>query len=79
MKKFPAPKVHGAVAVGDRGQIVIPAQVRKLYDIKAGDRMIVFSKPGGPIALIPADQFSQFLDRATSLLEKIKSKADITG
>ena len=75
MKRFPEPKVYGAVSVGEKGQIVIPAQVRKLYDIKAGDRVIVFSKPGGPIILIPADQFTQFLEQATSILEKIKKKA----
>ena len=74
MNKFPEPKVHGAVAVGGRGQIVIPAEVRKLYDIKAGDRLIVFSKPGGPIALIPADQFNIFLEQAVSVLAKIKKE-----
>jgi len=74
MNKFPEPKVYGAVAVGERGQIVIPAEVRKLYDIKAGDRVIVFSKPGGPIALIPAEKFSRFLEQATSVLKKIKKK-----
>lgn len=74
MHKFPEPRVYGAVAVGERGQIVIPAEVRKLYDIKAGDRVIVFSKPGGLIALIPAEQFGRFLDQATSVLAKIKKK-----
>ena len=74
MDKFPQPKVYGAVAVGERGQIVIPAEVRKLYDIKAGDRVIVFSKPGGLIALIPAEKFSRFLEQATSVLKKIKKK-----
>ncbi len=74
MNKFPEPKVYGAVAVGERGQIVIPAEARKLYGIKSGDRVIVFSKPGGPIALIPAEKFSRFLDQATSMLKKIKKK-----
>jgi AbrB family looped-hinge helix DNA binding protein len=75
MERFPMPKVFGAVTMGERGQIVIPVEVRKLYHIKAGDRVIVFSKPGGPIALIPADEFSRFLDRATSVMKKIRKKA----
>ena len=75
MDKFPESKVYGAVAVGGRGQIVIPAEVRKLYDIKAGDRLIVFSKAGGPIALIPAEQYSVFLERAASVLAKIKENS----
>jgi len=76
MDKYTESKVYGAVAVGERGQIVIPAEVRKLYHIKAGDRVIVFSKPGGPIALIPAEKFSRFLEQATSILKKIKKKPD---
>ena len=35
----------GSVTVGDRGQIVIPAEVRKLLGISAGDRLLVFRHP----------------------------------
>ena len=33
--------IFGVVTVGDKGQIVIPAKARKIFDIKAGDQMIV--------------------------------------
>lgn len=75
MQKFPEPKVYGAVTVGERGQVVIPAGVRKSYRIKAGDRLIVFAKEGGPIAFIPAEQFNQFLDQATGIPAKIKKSS----
>jgi AbrB family looped-hinge helix DNA binding protein len=74
MQRCSEPKVYGAVAVGEKGQIVIPAEVRKIYGIKSGDRMIVFSRPGGPIALIPADKFSHFLEEATAVLAKMKRR-----
>ena len=34
----------------------------------------VFSRPGGPIALIPAEQFSRFLNQAASVLAQMKNK-----
>ena len=72
MEKFPMPKVFGAVIMGERGQIVIPADVRKVFGIKPGDRLIVFAKKNGPIGLIPTEQFSQFLNHATEMLEMFK-------
>jgi AbrB family looped-hinge helix DNA binding protein len=34
---------YGTVKVGERGQIVIPKKTRELYDIKPGDRLMVYS------------------------------------
>lgn len=72
MEKFPMPEVYGAVTVGERGQVVIPAKVRKAYGVKPGDRLIVFAKDHGPIAFIPAEHFSRFLDQATEMLSRMK-------
>jgi AbrB family looped-hinge helix DNA binding protein len=74
MVKLHGPKVYGAVTVGERGQIVIPAKVRKLYHIKTGDRLIVVAKAEGPIGLIPADQLGEFLSYMTEMLSKIKEE-----
>jgi AbrB family looped-hinge helix DNA binding protein len=74
MERVVLPKMYGAVTVGERGQIVIPAQARKLYHIKPGDKLVVFAKSGGPIGLVPAENFSHFLDQATAMLVRIKEK-----
>jgi AbrB family looped-hinge helix DNA binding protein len=75
MEKFPMPKLFGAVTVGERGQIVIPVEVRKMFKINSGDKLIVFAKSGGgPIGLVPAEQFSEFLSQANTMLAKIKTK-----
>jgi len=74
MKAFKEPKMFGAVTVGERGQVVIPAKVRKLYKIASGDTLIVFAKQGGPIGLVPADEFTSFLERAAAMLAKVKQK-----
>ena len=41
--KPPAGKsFYGSVTVSERGQIVIPAEARKDFGIKAGDKLLVF-------------------------------------
>jgi len=44
--------VFGMVKVGDKGQIVIPAKARKIFDINPGDNLIVLGDEGQGIALI---------------------------
>ncbi len=51
----PPPKgkyLFGIATVGDKGQIVIPAQARKVFDIKAGDQLIVLGDEKQGIAII---------------------------
>ena len=57
----PAPmgkNIWGAVAVGDRGQIVIPKAARDALGLNSGDRLIVLSNQEG-IALIRAEYFEE--------------------
>ncbi len=35
-------KFYGSVTVSQRGQIVIPAEARRDFDIDAGDKLLVF-------------------------------------
>jgi AbrB family looped-hinge helix DNA binding protein len=37
----------GAATVGERGQVVIPAEARERLDIKPGDKLLVFIHPAG--------------------------------
>ena len=72
MDKCTESKVYGAVTVGERGQVVIPAKIRKHFRISPGDQLIVFAKERGPIAFIPAQDFNQLLDQAGDVLAKMK-------
>ncbi len=68
-------KTYGAVTVGERGQLVIPAELRKTLNIKPGDQLMVFAKTDKKIiSLIPSKDFSQFLERAAKLISKLESK-----
>ena len=44
--------IFGMVKVGDKGQIVIPAQARKLFEISAGDKLVVLGDEGQGLAII---------------------------
>ena len=49
--------MFGVVTVGDKGQIVIPAKARKIFDIKTGDRLFVLGDEGEGLALISEEKF----------------------
>jgi AbrB family looped-hinge helix DNA binding protein len=54
-------KIYGAVTVGKRGQVVIPAKLRKSFNIKPRDRLMVFAEAHKKIiGLIPEKYFSRF-------------------
>lgn len=65
---------HGVVTVGERGQIVIPADIREEKKIRSGDKLVIISKQDGPIGLIPADEFNRFINEASKIMSKIKKK-----
>ena len=44
--------IFGMVRVGDKGQIVIPAKARKIFDINPGDNLIVLGDEFQGIAII---------------------------
>ena len=44
--------VFGMVKVGDKGQIVIPAKARKIFDIKPGDNLLVLGDEGQGLAIM---------------------------
>jgi len=64
-------KIYGSATVGERGQIVIPADARKSLSIKPGDKLMVFAK-SDMIGLIPMEEFSHFLDEASLALARYK-------
>ncbi len=47
--------LFGIVTVGDKGQIVIPAKARKIFNIKSGDTLVVLGDEGQGLALVQAE------------------------
>ena len=65
--------LFGMVTVGDKGQIVIPAKARKLFDISAGDQLVVLGDETQGLALLKSEQFLALTD-AVRLLQKQSGK-----
>ncbi len=61
--------IFGVVKVGDKGQIVIPRNARKIYDIKPGDALMVLGDQKG-MALIKTEIFQSVIDQAMEGLSK---------
>lgn len=62
---------YGSVTVGERGQIVIPAEARKRYKIETGDKLLVLAPPHDKgIMLCKIDDIRQFM---TLFLDSLKN------
>ena len=55
--------IFGVVKVGDKGQIVIPKDARKIYGIQPGDSMMMLGDQKG-IALLKTEIFQSLIDQA---------------
>lgn len=49
--------LFGVVTVGEKGQIVIPAKARKIFDLSSGDQLVVLGDERQGIALIKSEGF----------------------
>ena len=61
--------IFGVVKVGDKGQIVIPKDARKIYGIQPGDALIVLGDRKG-MALLKTEFFQTVIDQAMEGLSK---------
>ncbi|MCR4588736.1 MAG: AbrB/MazE/SpoVT family DNA-binding domain-containing protein [Lachnospiraceae bacterium] len=62
--------LFGLVTVGDKGQIVIPAKARKIFDISAGDQLLVLGDEEQGIAIVKTEQFLSLANQ----IKKMKRK-----
>lgn len=53
----------GICKVGEKGQIVIPKEIRNMFDIKPGDSVIVLSDKEKGIAIVKADFIEDLTDK----------------
>ena len=56
-------KFAGICKVGEKGQIVIPKEIRDMFDIKPGDSVIVLSDKERGIAIMKAEVIESLADK----------------
>ena len=61
--------IFGVVKVGDKGQIVIPKDARKIYGIEPGETLMLLGDQKG-MALLKTEIFQQAIDQAMEGLTK---------
>ena len=54
--------MFGMVKVGEKGQIVIPAKARKVFQIKRGDDLIVLGDESSGLAMIKEEEFLKMVE-----------------
>ena len=51
-----------SVKVGPKGQITIPVEARKMFDIKEGETLMVLCDKNRGIAIVKADSFYSMME-----------------
>lgn len=69
--QLPEPDFYGSATVGTKGQIVIPNEARKKYNIKSGDQLVVFGGEGGVLAVMKSDRLKEMFKGISKNLPKI--------
>ncbi len=73
-----APKFYGAATVGERGQVVIPAEARRDFGMTPTTKLLVFGSRGrGGLMLTKAETVSEFIAMATGMLTRFEEMLKI--
>ncbi len=57
--------------MGERGQVVIPKEIREIYNLKKGDQLVAVVNHKDAIALIPMAKAKVMLKHMTEQLDSI--------
>ena len=61
--------IFGVVKISEKGQIVIPKEARKLYDLKAGDALLLLGDKTG-MAMVKSEIFQDLVGQVREDLNK---------
>lgn len=59
--------LFGMVKMGDKGQIVIPAKARKIFDLKPGDNLVVLGDEAQGLAIIKEEGLLSMMEAFRSI------------
>ena len=56
-------------SIGERGQVVIPAEIREKLNLKKGEKLMVFSKGKNFIGMVKAEEMGKYFKEMLSKIE----------
>jgi len=72
--KLPRDQFLSTVRVGDKGQIVIPKEVRELFEIEPGDNLLLMADKKKGIAIVAFDGMMDFMGEALRQGQQAREK-----
>ena len=67
-------RVVGTAVLGERGQLVVPKEIRERYNLQTGDHFMVMGHGNSPIVLVPVKQMHEFLSHIQKDIEQLIKK-----
>ena len=67
--KAPKGNLAASAKVGEKGQIVIPKEMREMFSIQPGDTIILLADEKRGIAIPPKSMFNAFIEKVHDLME----------
>lgn len=71
-KRKTSEQFYGTTTLGEKGQVVIPAEARKAMDIHKGSKLLVFGMGCDMIAFSKLSKVEQFASHLATRLESIR-------
>lgn len=67
------PKFYGATTIGERGQVVVPAEARKDLDLIPSTKVMVFGGlMGEALIIVKADAVAEILAHANKMINGVE-------
>jgi AbrB family looped-hinge helix DNA binding protein len=67
-------KFYGSVTVSERGQIVIPAEARRDFNINAGDKLLVLGDLQQGIAIATLESIQKMMSNSAYFIKMMQSE-----
>lgn len=62
----------GTTTIGEKGQLVVPAEARKAMGLKSGDKLLVFCMGKNMVTLAKFEQLEKMADAMSQKLEGLR-------
>jgi AbrB family looped-hinge helix DNA binding protein len=67
------PKFYGATTIGERGQVVVPAEARKDLNLSHSTKVMVFGTPMGEgLLIVKAESVAEMLAHANKMISGVE-------